>query len=272
MNILGIGKIGAAIAAQFNIYEQYKIFKVSSNVKTDESNFSLPEFADPESYDNNPINPNFKIDSELDVVLCGEDIMSSSVLRILENYKDCTIRIFYIKPSYKFLSEMQKLTDKVVYNVLQEYTRSKRFDSMYILEYDSIVKMIGKVPIVQVQNKIYQLVCSTIHMINFLSNNEPVMSNFQETPVTYSISTIGIMNFSDGSENKLFLLDNIREKRYLYCINENQLSNDGELFDIINTQIDSKIEENTSIMFGIYPSKYDENYCYVIYKSPYIQK
>jgi hypothetical protein len=272
MNILGIGKIGSAIADQFSEYQQYEIYKVSSNVKTNDKCFYLPEYSDPEQYDNNPINPNFDIDSQLDVIISGEDIMSSAILRILENYQSCSIRVFYIKPSHKFLSEVQKLTDKVVYNVLQEYTRSKKLDSMFIIEYDSIVKMIGKVPITQVQKKIYNFVSSTLHMINFLDNNEPIMSNFQETPATYCINTIGIMDFSGAVENKLFLLDNAREKRYYYCINEKQLNTDGELFDKINSQIDSKIEENTSIMFGIYPIKYDENYCYVIYKSPHIQK
>ncbi len=80
------------------------------------------------------------------------------------------------------------------------------------------------------------------------------------------------MSFDDGEENKLFLLDNVREKRYYYCINDNKLNTDGELFDTINKQIDSKIEENCSIMFGVYSSNYDVNYCYVVYKSPYIQK
>ena len=272
MNILGIGKIGSAIAEKFKSYPQYSIFKISSDVIIDNNNYYLEDFSNPEQYDENPINPNFKINSELDVIICGEEFMCASSLRILENYKDCTIRIFYIKPQQKFLSETQKMTDKVVYNVLQEYTRSKRFDSMFIFEYDTLVKTIGKVPLTQVKDKLHETICSTIHMINFLDNNEPVMSNYQETPVTYCLNTIGIMKFDDGEENKLFLLDNVREKRYYYCINDSKLNTDGELFDTINKQIDSKIEENCSIMFGVYSSNYDVNYCYVVYKSPYIQK
>jgi hypothetical protein len=272
MNILGIGKIGSAIAEKFNSYPQYSVFKISPDVKTDKSNYFLEDLSDPEQYDNQIINPNFKIETELDVIMCGEDLMCASSLRILENYKDCTIRIFYIKPQQKFLSETQRMTDKVVYNVLQEYTRSKRFDSMFIFEYDILVKTIGKVPLTQVKDKLHTHICSNIHMINFLDNNEPVMSNYQETPVTYCINTIGLMNFDDGEENKFFMLDNVREKRYYYCINDKQLNTDGELFDTISNQIDSKIEENCSIMFGVYSSNYDVNYCYVVYKSPYIQK
>ncbi len=274
MNILGIGKTGCLIADKFSSYPQYEVYKIGINIETtsNSSNFSLAEYSSPEDYDRNALNPNFCINGDLDVIICGDDLAIASTLRILENYKDCTIRIFYVKPNYKFLSETQKLTDKVVYNVLQEYTRSKRFDSMYVFEYDAIIKMIGKVPLTQIQSKFSETICSTIHMINFLDHNEPVMSNYQETPPTYCLNTIGIMNFDDGEENRLFSIDNIREKRYYYCINEKQLDTDGELFDLINKQIDSKIEENTNIMYGVYPTQFDQNYCYVVYKSPYIQK
>ena len=271
MNILGIGKTGCSIAEKFNYYPQYEVFKVGTSIDTTTNCYAISERNNPEDYDRDPINPLFRIDGDLDVVLSGDDPVIASTLRVLENYKDCNIRIFYIKPNYKFLSETQKTLDKVVYNVLQEYTRSKRFDSMYILEYESLVKMIGKVPITQVQSKIYETVCNTVHMINFLDNNDPVMSNFQEMPETYCINTLAMMDVSTGEEKLLYDLDNVREKRYYYCINQKQLETDNELFDKVNTQINSKFEENTNIMFGIYSSQYSDNYCYVVHKSPYIQ-
>lgn len=271
MNILGIGKTGCLIADRFSAYPQYEVYKVGTNIETTSNSFGISERSNPEEYDNDPIKPNFNIDNDLDVFLCGDDSSIVCTLRVLENYKENKIRIFYIKPNYKFLSETQKLTDKVVYNVLQEYTRSKRFDSMYVIDYEAIIKMMGKVPLTQVQSKFSETVCSTVHMINFLDHNEPVMSNYQETPATYCLNSIGVMSFDDGQENKLFDLDNVREKRYYYCINEQQLNTDGELFDLITKQIDSKIEENVNIMYGVYPTQFQQNYCYVVYKSPYIQ-
>jgi len=272
MNILGIGKIGSAIAEKFKTYPQYRVFKVYSDANTNNGEFYLEDKATPEEYETIPINTNFDIDSELDIFICGEEIASAATLNILEQYKECTIRIFYIKPNSRFLSETQKLTDKVVYNVLQEYTRSKRFDSMYILDYDQLMKTIGKVPIAQVKDKLYYTISNAVHMINFLDNNEPVMSNFKDMPVTYCINTIGLMGFDKGEESKFFPLDNVREKRYYYCINETQLNNDGELFDLISNQIETKLEENAITTFGVYPTNYDTNFCYVVYKSPYIQK
>jgi len=274
MNVLGIGKIGCDVADKFSAHEQYGVYKIGSNVEPGEASFCLKQGSDPEKYDEKPINPNFNIniDSELDVFVSGEDIISAATLRILENYKDCVIRIFYIKPNYRFLSETQKLLDKTIYNVLQEYTRSKKFDSMYILDYDAISKVIGKAPITQVQSKICDTICSTVHMINFLDNTAPIMSNYQEAPATYCLNTIGVLDIKKNDETIFHQLDNVREKRYYYCINEKQLNTDGDLFGLINSQMESKIEENTSIMFGVYSTKYESNYCYVVYKSPYIQK
>jgi hypothetical protein len=272
MNIIGIGKIGCSIADRFSAYPQYEVYKIATNIETTSNSFCINEHGNVEEYDNYPIKLNFNIDNDLDVFLCGDDTTVACTLRVLENYKQNKIRIFYIKPNYKFLSETQKLTDRVVYNVLQEYTRSKRFHSMYILDYETIIKMMGKVPLTQVRSKFSETVCSTIHMINFLEHNEPVMSNYQETPVTYCLNSIGVMNFEDAKENKLFDLDNVREKRYYYCINEQQLNTDGELFDLITKQIDSKIEENINIMYGVYSTQFQQNYSYVVYKSPYIQK
>jgi hypothetical protein len=272
MNILGIGKTGCLVADKFSAYPQYEVYKIGTQIETNSNCYRIGEYTNPEHYDNTPINPNFSIDGDLDVILGGDDLSIACTLRVLENYKDCSIRIFYIKPNYKFLSDTQKTVDKIVYNVLQEYTRSNRFQSMYIFEYENIIKTIGKVPLTQVQSKIGETICSTIHMVNFLDHNEPVMSNYQETPVTYCINSIGIMDFDNAEEKKFYELDNVREKRYYYCINEKQLDTDGDLFDLINKQIDSKIEENTSIMYGVYPTQFEQNYCYVVYKSPYIQK
>lgn len=272
MNIVGLGKIGSAIAEKFSKHKQYSIFKISSAIETSDNTFFLEERANVESYDSTPINPNFDIQSNIDLFLCGEEAISAASLRILENYKDNTIRIFYLKPNYKFLSESQKLTDKTVCGVLQEYARSKKFDSMYILDQESISKIMGKVPITSFYDKLYEVISSTIHMINVLENSEPAMTNIQDSPDTYCINTVGVMNLVDGEENLFYSLDFIRESRYYYCINKDQLNTDGDLLGLINDQIDSKIEENVNIMFGVYPINYKENYCYVICKSPYTQK
>jgi ABC-type nitrate/sulfonate/bicarbonate transport system substrate-binding protein len=89
--------------------------------------------------------------------------------------------------------------------------------------------------------------------------------------VRFGIKTIGIMDINKGTENLFYVLDDVRDKRYYYYINDEQLKSDGELFDSITEQIEDKITDLAKAMFGVYPSQYKDNYCYVVYSSPHIQ-
>ncbi len=67
MNILGIGKIGSAIAEKFKSYPQYKVFKIYSDAAKASNEYLLEDKQNPEDYESLPIITNFKIQSELDV-------------------------------------------------------------------------------------------------------------------------------------------------------------------------------------------------------------
>jgi hypothetical protein len=108
-------------------------------------------------------------------------------------------------------------------------------------------------------------------MLNYLDHIEGSMDTFMDMPTTYCMKTIGLMDIDTGVENLFYDLDEVRDKRYYYSINEQQLNNDGDLFDSINQQVEESITDITKAMFGVYPSQYKENYCYVVYSSPHIQ-
>ena len=269
MNIIALGKTACTLVEKFRKYPQYKIFKIS----VEEGN--VQEQDHPEKYDEKKDYPNFNIDNDdtdIDFILSGDEIICAASLRILENYKDKSIRIFYLKPSEKYLSDLQKTTNKIVYNVLQEYTRSNKFDSMYIIDYEFVIKMIGKIPIVGYYDKINTTIADTIHMINYFDHTEPVLGKESETHKTYCIGTIGVMDFNSGNESNFYSIDKVRESRYYYSINSNQLQTDGDLWDKINTQLDRKTEEGSKITFSIYSNSFDYNTCYIVKKSPYIQQ
>lgn len=268
MNIIGLGKTACNLVEKFKKYPQYQVFKIS----VEEGN--VTEQNHPEKYDERSDYPTFNMDNDdtdVDFFVSGDEIICAASLRILEAYKDKTIRIFYLKPSTKYLSDLQKTTDKIVYNVLQEYTRSNKFDSMYILEYDNVVKMLGKIPIVGYYDKLNSTIADTIHMINYFDHTEPVLGKESETYKSFCIATIGVMDFDSGTESNFYSLDNVRESRYYYSINDKQLQTDGDLWDKINTQLDKKTEDGQKITFSIYSNSFDYNTCYVVKKSPYIQ-
>ena len=132
--------------------------------------------------------------------------------------------------------------------------------------------MVGKIPILGYFDKLNTVIADTLHMLNYLEHNNSVMDNFSDPITTYCIKTFGMMDIETGEESLFYNLDDVREKRYFYCINDEQLKNDGDLFDTINQQAISKEEEFSKVMFGIYSSQYKDNYCYFVYSSPHIQK
>jgi hypothetical protein len=134
-----------------------------------------------------------------------------------------------------------------------------------------VAKMVGKIPIVGYYDKLNEVIADTVHMLNYLDHNDSVMDTFNDTYPTYCIKTVGIMDINKGTENLFYDLDDIRDKRYYYYINDEQLKSDGELFDSITEQIEDKITDLAKAMFGVYPSQYKDNYCYVVYSSPHIQ-
>ena len=263
MNIFSLGKAAHNIADKFSKYPQYKTHKII-----------VEEQDHPEKYEEKTNHTPIDVgdDIEIDFFISGDEIICAASLKILEQYKDCNIKIYYIKPNQKFLTDLQKTTDRIVYNVLQEYTRSKRFDSMYIITYEDVVRMVGKIPIIGYYDKLNTVIADTIHMINFLDHNNPVLGNELESLPTYCINTIGIMDVDNGNESLFFNLDECREKRYYYCINDKQLQTDGDLFDKITNQMEDKTKEFVKNSFGVYSTSFDKNYCYIVKKSPHIQR
>jgi hypothetical protein len=268
MNIIALGKTACNLVEKFKKYPQYKVYKIS----IEEGN--VKEENHPEQYDQRSDYPVFDVsddDNDVDFFVSGDEIICAASLRVLEHYKNKTIRIFYLKPNIKYLSDLQKTTNKIVYNVLQEYTRSNKFDSMYIFEYENVIKMLGKIPIIGYYDKLNTAIVDTIHMINFFDHNEPVLGKESETYKSYCICTIGIMDFDSGIESNFYALDNVRENRYYYSIKEAQLQTDGDLWDKINTQLDKKATELEKTTFSIYSNSFEYNTCYIVKKSPYIQ-
>jgi len=265
MNIIGLGKTGCVIAEKFSKYPQYKVFKLS----IEEGN--IEEQTTPEEYESKTSHAPFTLDGPIDFILSGDEIVIASSLKILEGYKNHEIRIIYIRPSQRFTTGSQRATDKIVFNILQEYTRSNKFVSFYVISYEMVAKMVGKIPIVGYYDKLNTVIADTIHMLNYLDHIEGSMDTFMDMPTTYCMKTIGLMDIDTGVENLFYDLDEVRDKRYYYSINEEQLNNDGDLFDSINQQVEESITDLTKAMFGVYPSQYKENYCYVVYSSPHIQ-
>lgn len=263
MNIVGIGNTGCNIAEKFEQYKQFRVFKINSDV--------TQEYKTPEEYELNYQNMNFDLQDEMTVILSGEEIINGMLLRFLEQYKNLEIKVLYIKPDLKFLTNIQKAMEKVVYNVLQEYTRSAKIKFISFADLKLVSEIVGKVSLKERQDKIYSTFATSYYMKNMFENVESVYEKIIDTPPTYCITSLGIMDFDSGEETLFFPIDNVREKVYYYYINKETLNDDTELFDKIEQQINKKFSENVTVSFAIYESPHEESVVYIEHKSPYIQ-
>jgi len=274
--IIGLGNAGCNIADMFGTYSQYNIFKLDVGLEKSPNSFPLQEHSKIEDYEEKQ--PNFHsflrdIHGEVLVVIGGGGKISSASLAILECLKKkCKINILYIKPSISFLNETQQKLEKLVYNVLQEYTRSGVFEKILIVSNEEVESIIGGVPVNKYYEKLNESLVSTIHMINVYKHNAPVTDTFIELPIGARIASIGISNLEKKEDKMFFSLDNVSDVVYYYAYNKDKLESDVGLMNKIKEAISSKKSEGVRVTYGIFETDYKEDYVYCINYSSIIQK
>tara|TARA_Y100000034_G_scaffold121329_1_gene165396 strand:- start:80 stop:943 length:864 start_codon:yes stop_codon:yes gene_type:complete len=285
-NVIGLGKTGCLVADQFEKYNQYKIYKIGVDLdglkKTGYGDFpqdgiySIPEQEEPEDYEQNcpEMEYFFKdIKGEVLFIVNGAEFISAASLRILETLKKSkhTISILYVRPDVEYIAEKNQMNERVVFNVLQEYTRSGVFERIFLVDVPTTESFLEDLPLSEHYERLYELISSTFHMINVYNHIDSVSDTFSPPHEAARVSTIGVSD--PGSEVKLFFpLDNMDEIRYYYAINENTLQSDGQLLKKIKEQIKEETGEEIKASYGIYSTDYEHDYLYVLGHSLEIQK
>jgi hypothetical protein len=267
--IIGLGKAGCAIADKFAEYPQYKTFKIDSEgLDPKRKNCHLLKKQDsPEKYEKatRTMKTFFsKTTDDILFVLSGSGIISGASLQILKNLKDKNVNILYIKPDLEFLGHTNIMQERVVRNVLQEYTRSGLFNRIFLVDNKKVEEVIGEVPIIGYYDKLNDLIVSTFHMVNVYNHQEAIHATPFDTAGTTRISTLGILNVDEGKEKLFFSLDNIREKCYYYAINSKVLETDGKLLRTLTDNINKNIGKDVRAGFQVYSTSYEQNYGYLV--------
>jgi hypothetical protein len=275
-NILALGNAASNIVESLSQYETYKIYKINNTESNEENTFNIPQLSTAEDYENLNILSKIKflskIKNEVTFFVCGASTSSALSLRILESLykKSVKIKVVYFHPETDFLSEDQTLQERVIRNVLQEYTRSGLFQNITLVSNKTIEGLLGEVSVLDYYDQINKAFCSTFHMIETFKNTKPVMSTFSRLRESCRIKTIGASTIN--CEDKLFSPFNQEvEMIYYYGINENKLREQSGLFRELTNNIKSKIDNEKKAYFGIYPTQYEHDYIYVEYFSPKIQ-
>lgn len=275
--IIGLGQAGCNIADHFAKYPQYEIYKIDTHLEQEEKCFSATEYDHPEKYEENC--PNFTdffkdISGDVLFIVGGSGYISGMALRVLQQLKEkAKINILYLRPDPALLSDIKKRQEWLTYNVLQEYTRSGVFEKIYLVENSAIEDILGEVPIIGYYKTLNHMIVSVIHMVNVYDHIDAVVDTFSDPVPSARICTFGLVKPQNKEQKLFFPLDNIRDLRYYYAINKDKLSSSGSLLKSIKEEIKERVrwDKNKKATYGIFSTKYNEDYLYVIAHSSAIQ-
>ena len=276
-NIVGLGSAGCNIAKSFQKYPEYTIRTIDCIEPSGPEHFRIKKCDSHEEYemavpDMSDFFSHIKSRDEVLFVIGGSGEISGASLAVLQQMSHAKLHILYVKPDATLLSELGMLRERLVYNVLQEYARSGKFERMIIIDNQKLDETIGGAPVIGYYDELNRMIVSTIHMINVFDHSEPEIGTIS-TPLEVSrIISIGMMNVENGEEKLFFPLTSPREKSYYYAINHEELKENKELYKNITVQMKNKVEKGgTKVAYGIYSTNYDSNYCYVVARSSMIQ-
>jgi hypothetical protein len=275
MNVIGLGQAGCNIADLLSVYPQYKTYKIDVGIEGKRC-YDVKKQKGPEEYEKNV--PSMKtffkgIKGETLFVVGGSGNISAMCLSIMEQIKDkCELSVLYVRPDTSLLSKNKTLHEKATYGVLQEFARSGLLEMLYLVSNINLENILGNVPIIGYINKINELLVSTVHMINVFRNSDPVMGGIEEPQEASRIASFGISDIEGNEEKSFFSLDRTKERCYIYSINEERLKTDGDLRKKIVSHVKEQSKtEDLKVSFGVFPTNYQQDYCYILNYTSIIQ-
>ena len=268
MVVIGLGTAGCNVAALFKKYGNYKV------VLLDEGK-GIPKCASVEECEEKT--PNLKrnklkgVKGDVIFIVCGASKVASASLKILEQIKDCNIKVVCINPDPFFTPSEYMKRNRVIACVLQQFARSGLFSELTLYDNNSITDITGQGSVKNFYAKINETIASAIHAMNYFDNTDPIFGS-RHTPRGISrIKTIAIGSVEKNEEKLYFPLDNITETCYIYSINEDELETDNDLLSRIKQKISSDEQSNIKSSFCIYSSDSQQSYFYSIKYTHYIQ-
>ena len=143
---------------------------------------------------------------------------------------------------------------------------------MYLVSNEEVAQIVGDVSVKNYNDKINEMVVSTIHMINVYKNNKSVNDTFCPYPVGARITTIGMSDLEKNEDKLFFSLDNVSDIVYYYTYNKDKLESDFELMSKIKKAVSMKKEDGVRVTYGIFETDYEQDYVYCMNHSSVIQK
>lgn len=274
MDIIGLGAAACNIVEHFEEYPQYNTYKLDSEKRSGRF-FQLKKCSTPEQYEvETPDLSDFfsEIESEISFFVVGSGLISASSLSILEQLKDKNITLYYIQPKINSLTGNKKKLERVTFGILQQYARSGLLDKIVLLSNQKIIDIVGNLPVIGYYKKINDLIASTIHYINIFNRTKHVYGVIEGKENVCRIETIGLLDTESSREKLFYDLDLVREKDYIYALNNEELLNESNIVLNIEKEMQEKKEGDlTKISYRLYSTEYKDNFGFCIFRTSKVQ-
>lgn len=258
--VIGLGKLGCAIAEELTAYPEYRIYKIDADI-TERGSLSIGNYSDMSEFEANIDTEevgvylrSIKKNDEVLLVVEGGNPISGAALKILETIKDARLNVLYLCPDRQMISETQKRDDKIAFNILQEYSRSGLFENIFLVSKPKVEELAGEVPVDKYEKTISYFVAYIMAMINFFNHTDPILANPISPPEIARIVTYGVSSLEEGAQdiNLLFPLEKAADIHFFYGVPKEDLSEDTSLVKRIKEHVKSHKNEDISSSFSVY--------------------
>ena len=265
MVLIGLGSAGCGIVEKFN----------NSHKKiTIDAGSEIPEFLSPEEYEEKL--PSLKKflkfkEEECFFFVCGAGKIASASLRLLETIKDKKINIVYIYPEEILLSPQQKRANKVIFNVLQEYTRCGLMNSMWLFSNEMIAEAIPSITMDNMWDKINEAIVNSIENVLYHRSETPFIGSHHEQREISRIMSIEYGDLKSDEKKIYFPLDNITESCYINIVGKKEMKENKNLLNTLKQRVINDQENKTTSSFTVFKSEYDQSFYYAIHFTHFLQ-
>jgi hypothetical protein len=264
--IIGVGRLGCAVAEEFLSYPEYRIYKILSESPEREDLSvglcdNMEEYEKSVDFDEVGIYlRSVKSSDNVLLVIEGGDPISGIVLRTLEKVKDAEISVLYICPDRQMISETQRRDDKICYSVLQEYARSGVFKQLMLARKPTIEALIGDVPIDQYEKTFSYFVSYAVAMMNYFANTDTLLENQINPADVCRIVTLALSSLDDSDSplNSLFPLEEVRDLHFFYGIPTSDLSEDASLLKKIKSHAKKHKTDKNVVSYSVHETSLED--------------
>jgi hypothetical protein len=257
MFLIALGSTACKVVDKFSLYPGYKVYKFDHDLPKSKFNLKVPTCQ--QFYEYEQLFTDEKLErflkgvkGEALLVTCGSDPISLLSLRVGKILTSlCPTSVCYIKLDQLLVGGEKKEIERMVFEMLQNYTLSAYFQQMYLFNNTLIEKMCQGIDMFNYYDKVYEMVAWILHTNKSLKAQSSAFENLSKSR-EMGIKAFKLSRIYDGQEKNTFSLDKVTEERIYYIVDDKLIQENKELFNDIREGIKFKEVENKKVCYAVY--------------------